>query len=43
MPELPGRLDFWNIGYPLFGALVYTTILIAFAAIAYAIHKRSRI
>ena len=43
MPELPGRLDFWNIGYPLFGALVYTTILIAFASIAYAVHKRSRI
>ena len=43
MPELPGRLEFWNVGYPLIGALVYITILIAVASIAYAAHRRSRI
>ena len=40
-PELTGRLDFWNIGYPL-GALVYLTAPIALAAIAWALWQRSR-
>ena len=42
MPDqLSGRVDFWNIGYPL-GALVYITGLIALAAIAWALYRRSR-
>ena len=40
-PELTGRLDFWNIGYPL-GAIVYLTAPIALAAIAWALWQRSR-
>ena len=41
-PELNGRIDFWNIGYPL-GAVVYLTGLIAMAAIVWALYRRSRI
>ncbi len=41
-PELNGRLDFWNIGYPL-GALVYLTGVIAVAAVGFSIYRRSRI
>ena len=41
-PELNGRVDFWNVGYPL-GAVVYLTALIAFAAVAWAIYQRSKI
>ena len=40
-PELNGRLDFWNIGYPL-GALVYFTALISVMAIAWALWNRSK-
>ena len=40
-PELNGRLDFWNIGYPL-GALVYFTALISVLAIAWALWNRSK-
>jgi Fe-S oxidoreductase len=43
MPELPGRLEFWNVGYPLLGALVYLTTLVAAASIAYGAYQRSRI
>ena len=39
---MPGREDFWNIGYPLFGAFIYTTMLIATVAIAYGLWHRSR-
>ena len=39
---LDGRADFWNIGYPL-GAVVYTTGLVALAAVAWALYRRSRI
>jgi Fe-S oxidoreductase/nitrate reductase gamma subunit len=39
---MPGRIDFWNIGYPLFGALAYTTALILAAAIAWGLYQRSR-
>ena len=39
---MPGREDFWNIGYPLFGAFIYTTMLIATVAIAYGLWNRSR-
>jgi hypothetical protein len=41
-PELNGRVDFWNIGYPL-GAVVYLTGLIALAAVLWAIYQRSKI
>ncbi|MEX2430857.1 MAG: (Fe-S)-binding protein [Dehalococcoidia bacterium] len=40
MPDqLSGRVEFWNIGYPL-GALVYLTALISIAAITWALYKR---
>jgi len=39
---MPGREDFWNIGYPMFGAFIYTTMLIATVAIAYGLWRRSR-
>ena len=38
-----GRTDFWNIGYPLLGTLVYLSAPIALAAIAYGLWKRVRI
>ena len=42
MPEqLNGRIDFWNIGYPL-GALVYVTALISVLAIAWGLYNRSK-
>ena len=34
MPDLAGREDFWNIGYPVLGAVVYTVLVIAGGAIA---------
>ncbi|MEX2598060.1 MAG: heterodisulfide reductase-related iron-sulfur binding cluster, partial [Dehalococcoidia bacterium] len=40
MPEqLSGRIEFWNIGYPL-GAIVYLTALIALVAVGWALWKR---
>jgi Fe-S oxidoreductase len=39
---LNGRIDFWNIGYPL-GAVVYLTGFIALAAVVWAIYRRSKI
>ena len=39
-PELNGRLDFWNIGYPL-GAVVYLTGVVSAGAIAWALWRRS--
>ena len=42
MPESTGRLDFWNIGYPL-GALVYITGAVAIGAIAWGLYRRQRI
>ena len=41
-PELNGRVDFWNIGYPL-GAVIYLSSLIAVAAVAWAVYQRSKI
>ena len=40
---MPGRPDFWNIGYPLFGALVYLSAPVALAAILYGMYRRVRI
>ena len=33
LPPLPGREEYWNIGYPLLGTLVYITIGIAAVAL----------
>ncbi len=41
-PELNGRVDFWNIGYPL-GAIVYLMSLLAVLAIAWSLYQRSKI
>jgi Fe-S oxidoreductase/nitrate reductase gamma subunit len=43
MPEFAGRTDFWNIGYPFAGALVYLVAPIALASIAYALRRRWRL
>ncbi len=40
-PELNGRLDFWNIGYPL-GAVVYLVGVISLGAVAWALWQRSQ-
>lgn len=40
---MSGRPDFWNIGYPLLGALVYISAPIALAAIGYGLWRRVRI
>ena len=40
MAEFAGRTDFWNIGYPIAGILVYLIAPIAIASIAYAIRRR---
>lgn len=42
MPELIGRTDFWNIGYPI-GALVYTTAFIAILAVLWGLYKRQQL
>ena len=42
MPEFAGRTEFWNIGYPFTGALVYLIAPIAIASIAYALRRRWR-
>ncbi|NQW18188.1 MAG: (Fe-S)-binding protein [Chloroflexi bacterium] len=39
---MPGREDFWNIPYPVFGAFIYTTLLIATVAVGYGLWQRSR-
>jgi Fe-S oxidoreductase/nitrate reductase gamma subunit len=40
---LEGRTDFWNIGYPLLGAIVYFVAPIAVIAIGYGLYRRVRI
>ena len=40
MAEFAGRTDFWNIGYPIAGILVYLIAPMAIASIAYAIRRR---
>ncbi|MFW6174506.1 MAG: (Fe-S)-binding protein, partial [Chloroflexota bacterium] len=40
MPDIPGREDFWNIGYPMLGILVYLAFPIIAAAVAYAFRRR---
>ena len=43
MPELPGRPEYWNIGYPLLGTLVYLTMGVLTVAIAYGFWARVRV
>ena len=40
MFEVAGRADFWNIGYPLLGAIVYLVAPISIAFIAYGLYRR---
>ena len=40
MTEIAGRTDFWNIGYPMLGAIVYLVAPISIAFIAYALYRR---
>ena len=42
MFEVTGRADFWNIGYPLLGAVVYLLAPISIAFIAYGLYRRVR-
>ena len=42
MPEAAGRVDFWNIGYPLLGAIVYLIAPISIAFIAYGLYRRAK-
>ncbi|MBF8267090.1 MAG: Fe-S oxidoreductase [Dehalococcoidia bacterium] len=39
---MPGREEYWNIGYPLLGALVYIVMVIAIVSIAYGLYRRYR-
>ncbi len=39
---MPGREDFWNIGYPMLGALVYLTVPVIVAALAWGLWRRAR-
>ena len=43
LPELPGREEYWNIGYPLLGILVYITIPVFLLAILYGYYKRYQV
>ncbi len=40
MFEVAGRTDFWNIGYPMLGAIVYLIAPISIAFIAYGLYRR---
>jgi len=39
---LPGREDFWNIGFPLLGVFVYVVVAIAGVSVAYGFFQRYR-
>ena len=43
MSEFAGRTEFWNVGYPFAGALVYLVAPIALASIIYGLRRRWRI
>ncbi len=43
MPDLPGRPEYWNIGYPLLGTLVYLTMGVLTVAILYGFWMRFRV
>lgn len=40
---MPGREEFWNIGFPIFGIIVYATMLLFTVAIGYGIYQRYRL
>ena len=40
---MPGREEFWNVGYPLFGALVYLLLIITPVALGWAFYRRVRV
>ena len=40
---MPGREDFWNVGYPIFGIFAYVLIIIAPLAVFFAFYSRYRI
>ena len=40
MIEIAGRTDFWNIGYPFLGAIVYLIAPVSIAFIAYGLYRR---
>ena len=40
---LPGREDFWNIGFPLVGIFVYVVLAIAGVSIVYGFYQRYRV
>ncbi|MBI2855315.1 MAG: respiratory nitrate reductase subunit gamma, partial [Chloroflexi bacterium] len=40
---LPGREDFWNIGFPLLGVFVYTVLIVAVTSISYGLYKRYQV
>jgi len=40
---MPGREDYWSIGYPLWGVLIYLMFPIFFVTIGMAVYKRYRI
>ena len=37
---LPGRADFWNIGFPVVGVFVYVVLVIALASLAVGMYSR---
>ena len=39
---LPGREDFWNIGFPLVGVFVYTVLAVAAVSLGYGLFGRYR-
>lgn len=43
MAELPDREIFWNVGYPLWGAVVYVLIPVALAALGLGIYREYRL
>ncbi|MBI4338474.1 MAG: (Fe-S)-binding protein [Chloroflexi bacterium] len=42
-PDMPGREDFWNIGYPFFGVAAYVFFLLLPLGIGLALYQRYRI
>ena len=43
MPDLPGRPEYWNIGYPFLGVLVYLTMGVLMVCLTYAFWTRLRV
>ena len=43
MAELPDREIFWNVGYPLWGAVVYILVPVALAALLFGLYRDYRL